>query len=54
MGDVRCSPSVVEAHHSLGTPLQVGNEEADAREQLARVPLHFGNHAPGALPGLRL
>src|SRR5262249_40035264 len=46
----RRTPPVVEAHDLLRTPLQVGDDEADAGEQLARVPLHLDYHAAGTLP----
>src|SRR5215469_17372475 len=47
---LRRTPPVVEADDLLRAPLQVGDDEADAGEQLARVPLHLGDHATGALP----
>ncbi len=45
---------VVEGDDSFGRPRQVGDDEGDARAQLARVPLHLGHDAPRFLPALRL
>src|SRR5262249_13059378 len=46
----RASP-VVEAYDALRGALQIGHDEADAGEQLARVPLHLGHDPAGTLPG---
>ena len=35
---------VIEAHHPVGFHRQVGDDEADTREQLARVPFDLGDH----------
>src|SRR5258708_13129246 len=40
----RSTPRVVKAHDVLRTPFQVGDDEADAWEQLAGVPLHLDHH----------
>jgi len=45
---------VVEGDDALRRPHQVGNDEADARIKLARVPLDLGHHPAGSLPALRL
>ncbi len=44
---------VVEAEDLLGLRGQVGDQEADPREQLARMLLHLGQH-PGAACSSRL
>ena len=44
---LRRAAAVVEPDHPLRVPPQVGDDEADAGEQLARVPLHLGHHAAG-------
>jgi hypothetical protein len=45
---------VVEGDHALGGSRQVGDDEADARIRLARVPLDFRHHSAGLRPALRL
>jgi hypothetical protein len=45
---------VVEGHHALARPSQVGDDEADTRIKLAGMPLDLGNHPAGFLPALRL
>jgi hypothetical protein len=45
---------VVEGHHALGRPRQVGDDEADPRIKLAWMPLDFRHHSAGLLPALRL
>jgi hypothetical protein len=45
---------VVEGHHALGRPRQVGDDEADPRIKLAWMPLDFRHHSAGLLPALRV
>src|SRR5262249_4419876 len=49
-----CAAPVVESDDPLGRPRQVGNDEADARVQLARMPLDFGHNAARLAPALCL
>ena len=49
-----CPALVVEGHDALGWPRQVGDDEADPRIKLARMPLDFRHHSAGLLPALRL
>jgi hypothetical protein len=45
---------VVEGDDSLGRSRQIGDDEADARIKLARVPLDLYHHTARCLPTLRL
>jgi len=45
--------AMVEADYALRRPRQ-GDDEGDARAQLARVPVDFGHDEPRFLPVLRL
>src|SRR5665811_1376710 len=45
---------VVEGDDPLGRSRQIGDDEADARIKLARVPLDLRHHAAWYLPALRL
>ncbi len=45
---------VVEGHDALRRPRQVGDDEADPRAKLARMPLDLRYHPPGFLTALRL
>jgi hypothetical protein len=45
---------VVEGHHSLGRPSQVGHDETNARIEFTRIPLDLGHHKPWLFPALRL
>ena len=45
---------VIEGDNTLGGPRQIGDDEADARVQLARVPLDFGHDVARLAPALRL
>src|SRR6266851_4969237 len=45
---------VVERDDALCWPRQVGDDEADARIKLARVPLDLRHNPPRLLPTLRL
>ena len=47
---LRRAALVVEVDDLLRVPLQVGDDEADAREQFAGVPGHPDHDAAGALP----
>jgi hypothetical protein len=40
---------IVERHNALGGTPQVGDDEADAGIELARIPLHLGDHAAFAV-----
>ena len=53
---IHCSavPLVVEGHHALGRPRQVGDDEADAGIKLAWVPLDFRHYSAEFLPAVRL
>jgi hypothetical protein len=43
---------VVEPHHHpVRLHRQVGDDEADTREQLARMPFDLGNHTARLVPG---
>lgn len=46
-------PLVVEPHHVLRHPAQVGDDEAYAWEEFPLVPLHLGDHPPCPVPGAR-
>ena len=48
------SALVVEANDPVWLHRQVGDDEADAGEQLARMPLDLGDNAPGLVPRRRL
>jgi hypothetical protein len=39
-----CAALVVEGDDPLGQARQIGDDEADARIELSRVPLDFGDH----------
>src|SRR3546814_20153827 len=45
----RAAP-VVERHDALGGTPQVGDDEADAGIEFARMPIDLGNHAACAVP----
>jgi hypothetical protein len=45
---------IVEGDDALGRPRQVGDDEADPRVKLARMPLDLCHNPPGFLPALRL
>jgi len=45
---------VVKPNHVLGSPFQVGHDEADAREQLVMMPFDLGHHSPRPPPTLGL
>jgi hypothetical protein len=45
---------VVEGHHALARPRQIGDDEADPRVKLAWMPLDFRHYSAGLLPALRL
>ena len=45
---------VAEPHHPVWLHLQVGDDEADTREQLARIPFDLGDDAALLVPGRRL
>jgi hypothetical protein len=48
------STLVVKGNDALPRYNEVRDDEADPREQLARMPFHFGNDSPGMRPTLRL
>ncbi len=50
---LRRASSIVELRHPLGRSRQVGDDEADARVQLARMPLDLGHHSAALTPGRR-
>jgi len=45
-----CATLVVEHHDPIGTAREVGDDEADARVKLARMPLDLGDHPPFPAP----
>ena len=45
---------VVEPHHPVWLHRQIGDDEANTREQLARVPFDLGDHSARLVPGRRL
>ena len=45
---------VVELYYRFTAPTQVGDNEAEAGKQLARMLFHFGYHATGLVPALGL
>jgi hypothetical protein len=45
---------IVEGDDAFGRPRQVGDDEADPRVKLARMPLDLCDNPPGILPALRL
>ena len=51
---LRSAAAVVELTDPLGRPLQVGDDEPDARIQLTLVPLDLGHHPAWRGPALRL
>ena len=46
---LRCAAPIVEGHHPLSGAAQVGDDEPDARIQLAGMPFHLGNDPVGRL-----
>jgi len=48
-----CAALVVDGDDALGRPCQIGDDEADARVQLARMPLDLGHDATRLVPALR-
>jgi hypothetical protein len=50
---LRRAVPIVEGHHALGRPGQIGDDEADPQIKLSGVPLDFRHHSAG-LPTLRL
>ena len=40
---LRRATVIIERHHPLGRARQISDDETDARNQLAGVPLHFGH-----------
>ena len=44
---LRGAALVVEGDDALDRPRQIGDDEADARAKLARMPLHLRYHTPG-------
>jgi hypothetical protein len=51
---LRGAALIVEGDNALGRACQVGDDEADPRIKLARMPLDFRHHPAGLLPALRL
>jgi hypothetical protein len=51
---LRCAALVVEDDNALGRTRQVGDDKADARVQLARMPLDLRDNTPWLPPALRL
>jgi hypothetical protein len=49
-----CAALVVEGDDTLGRSRQISDDEADARVQLARMPLDLGQDAARLVPTLRL
>src|SRR4051812_17852508 len=49
-----CAAPVIEGNDALSGPRQVGDDEADARVQLARVPFDLGYDVARLAPALRL
>src|SRR5205823_2695554 len=49
-----CAALVVKGDDPLARPRQIGDDEADARVQLARMPLDLGHDAARLVPTLRL
>src|SRR5271170_7195756 len=47
---LRSAAVIVESDDALGWSCQVGHDEADARVQLARMPLDLGHHSAGLVP----
>src|SRR4249919_1052456 len=45
---------IVEGNDALGRARQIANDKADARVQLARMPLNLGHHVARLIPALRL
>ena len=45
---------IIEPHHPVWLHRQIGEDEADAGEQLARMPFDLGYHAARLVPALRL
>ncbi len=48
---LRRASSIVELRHPRSRPRQVGDDETDARVQLAGIPLDLGYHSAGLAPG---
>ena len=44
------APLIVNRHHPLGWPGQVGDDEADTGIWFAGMPFHLGHHAPLPVP----
>ena len=51
---LRRPPPVIEGDHLLGGAMEVRHDEANARVQLAVVPLHLRDDSPRPVPALRL
>jgi len=50
-----CSAAlVIEGNDALGRTCQIGDDEADARVQLARMPFDLGHDVARLVPALRL
>src|SRR3954447_17373723 len=49
-----CAALVLEGDNTLGRARQVGDDEADARIQLARMPFYLGHDMARPVPALRL
>ena len=47
---LRRAALVVEHHDPVGTAREVGDDEADARIKLARMPFDLGDHPPFPAP----
>ena len=45
---------VVEPHHPVRVHRQFGDDEANTRKQLSRVPFDLGDHPARLVPGRRL
>ena len=46
----RAAP-IVEGHHPLGRPAEIGDDEPDTGKQLAGVPFDLGDDPPRLIPG---
>ena len=47
---LRRATVIIERHHPLGRARQISDDETDARNQLAGVPLHFGHDTALLVP----